>query len=488
MSIKNKFIFFLLIGFFLHFNGFAQKIKIKKGIISIDKNDVAKHEEQGSSTDIFYFLDGKEAFEVNFKSVTVSPTEVHQWLVMTSAEGVKTEIPYEVLTFSFNSKKILVHLLMEKYKIFTPEKLDAEQLTKFFSEERESLSEQYLSAGMAAAEDASKRDEVLEQYKPFVKDDGSIIFGGSFGSKIMGYVHYFKGSKQYAIKDLDGIQVAITEQPQKTAETTVYAKTYTDETFEYDRGSRTMLTPRFSRSFAQIFVDEVVSRNYSLGHDAKSHQARLHQEKVEVAKENSVNLYAVKGYVITKNGDKINGDISAVFEPLDLNPQDNNAILKSLNVIDKYGKYISITYQNDRGKTRTKEFKAKNDIEFCVIIADTKHCFKGMQTKGNAMKKLMNASNLGFNNAYFYKRIYEKNGHQLLVKPDDASIFVIKPKDQSKAFMIDERNASNLSSALADYLSACPQLSQDIENEEFNLKNEDNLKNILQEYQICHKK
>lgn len=216
---------------FLHFNGFAQKIKIKKGIISIDKNDVAKHEEQGSSTDIFYFLDGKEAFEVNFKSVTVSPTEVHQWLVMTSAEGVKTEIPYEVLTFSFNSKKILVHLLMEKYKIFTPEKLDAEQLTKFFSEERESLSEQYLSAGMAAAEDASKRDEVLEQYKPFVKDDGSIIFGGSFGSKIMGYVHYFKGSKQYAIKDLDGIQVAITEQPQKTAETTVYAKTYTDETF-----------------------------------------------------------------------------------------------------------------------------------------------------------------------------------------------------------------------------------------------------------------
>lgn len=258
--------------------------------------------------------------------------------------------------------------------------------------------------------------------------------------------------------------------------------------FEYDRGSRTMLTPRFSRSFAQIFVDEVVSRNYSLGHDAKSHQARLHQEKVEVAKENSVNLYAVKGYVITKNGDKINGDISAVFEPLDLNPQDNNAILKSLNVIDKYGKYISITYQNDRGKTRTKEFKAKNDIEFCVIIADTKHCFKGMQTKGNAMKKLMNASNLGFNNAYFYKRIYEKNGHQLLVKPDDASIFVIKPKDQSKAFMIDERNASNLSSALADYLSACPQLSQDIENEEFNLKNEDNLKNILQEYQICHKK
>lgn len=54
--------------------------------------------------------------------------------------------------------------------------------------------------------------------------------------------------------------------------------------------------------------------------------------------------------------------------------------------------------------------------------------------------------------------------------------------------MIDERNASNLSSALADYLSACPQLSQDIENEEFNLKNEDNLKNILQEYQICHKK
>ncbi|MGO1730071.1 MAG: hypothetical protein ACTHY4_10730, partial [Flavobacteriaceae bacterium] len=230
MTYKNIFIIFLIISFSVNFDGVAQKIKIKKGIISIDKNPVAKHEEQGLNTDIFYFLDGKKAFEVDFKSVTVSPTEAHQWLVMTSAEGEKTEIPYEVLTVSFNSKKILIHLLMEKYKIFTSQKLDADQLSIFFAEERESLSDQYLKAGMAAAEEAAKREEILGQYKPFVKEDGSIIFGGSFGSKIVGYVHYYKSSQQYAIKDLDGIQVAMTEKPQKMAQTTVFAKTYTDET------------------------------------------------------------------------------------------------------------------------------------------------------------------------------------------------------------------------------------------------------------------
>ena len=101
------------------------------------------------------------------------------------------------------------------------------------------------------------------------------------------------------------------------------------------------------------------------------------------------------------------------------------------------------------------------------------------------MKKLMNASNLGFNNAYFYKRIYKLNEHQLLIKPDEASTYVIKVSDQSKAFMVDDRNNSNLSSALADYLSACSQLAKDIENEEFDLKNEENLKNILEEYQAC---
>lgn len=485
MTYKNIFIIFLIISFSVNFDGVAQKIKIKKGIISIDKNPVAKHEEQGLNTDIFYFLDGKKAFEVDFKSVTVSPTEAHQWLVMTSAEGEKTEIPYEVLTVSFNSKKILIHLLMEKYKIFTSQKLDADQLSIFFAEERESLSDQYLKAGMAAAEEAAKREEILGQYKPFVKEDGSIIFGGSFGSKIVGYVHYYKSSQQYAIKDLDGIQVAMTEKPQKMAQTTVFAKTYTDETFEFDRGSSTMLKSNFSRNFAQIFVEETVGRNYRLGREAKSHKAKMHQEKIIVAKENSVNLYKIKGYVINEDGEKINGDITAIFEPLDLNPQDGNDVLKSLNVIDKYGKYMSITYLNDRGKTRTKEFKAKDDIEFCVIIADKKHCYSGMQTKGNAMKKLMNASNLGFNNAYFYKRIYKLNEHQLLIKPDEASTYVIKVSDQSKAFMVDDRNNSNLSSALADYLSACSQLAKDIENEEFDLKNEENLKNILEEYQAC---
>lgn len=487
MVIKNILIVFILIGFSFHAEGLAQKIKIKKGIVSIDKNPVAKHEEQGSNTDIFYFLDGKKAFQVDFKGITVSPTEAHQWLVMTSADGKKTEIPYEVLTVSFNSKKILVHLLMEKYKIFTPQKLDADQLNKFFAQERESLSDQYLKAGMAAAEEAAKREEVLGQYKPFVKDDGSIIFGGSFGSKIMGHVHYYTSSQQYAIKDLDGIQVAITEKPQKMAQTTVFAKTYTDETFEFDRGSSTMLKPNFSRSFAQIFVEETVGRNYRLGRDAKSHKAKMHQEKIVVAKENSVNLYKTKGYVINKDGEKINGDITAVFEPLDLNPQDGNDVLKSLNVIDKYGKYMSITYLNDRGKTRTKEFKAKDDIEFCVDIDGQMQCYIGMQTKGNMMKKLTNASNLGFNNAYFYKRIYQTDEHQLLMKPDDASTYVIKISDQSKAFMVDDRSNSSLSEALADYLTACSQLAKDIKNEEFDLKNEENLKNILQEYQACQK-
>lgn len=485
MTYKNIFIIFLIISFSVNFDGVAQKIKIKKGIISIDKNPVAKHKEQGLNTDIFYFLDGKKAFEVDFKSVTVSPTEAHQWLVMTSAEGEKTEIPYEVLTVSFNSKKILIHLLMEKYKIFTSQKLDADQLSIFFAEERESLSDQYLKAGMAAAEEAAKREEILGQYKPFVKEDGSIIFGGSFGSKIVGYVHYYKSSQQYAIKDLDGIQVAMTEKPQKMAQTTVFAKTYTDETFEFDRGSSTMLKSNFSRNFAQIFVEETVGRNYRLGREAKSHKAKMHQEKIIVAKENSVNLYKIKGYVINEDGEKINGDITAIFEPLDLNPQDGNDVLKSLNVIDKYGKYMSMTYLNDRGKTRTKEFKAKNAIEFCVDIDGQMQCYVGMQTKGNAMKKLMNASNLGFNNAYFYKRIYKLNEHQLLIKPDEASTYVIKVSDQSKAFMVDDRNNSNLSSALADYLSACSQLAKDIENEEFDLKNEENLKNILEEYQAC---
>ena len=51
--------------------------------------------------------------------------------------------------------------------------------------------------------------------------------------------------------------------------------------------------------------------------------------------------------------------------------------------------------------------------------------------------------------------------------------------------MIDSRNNEKLSEALAEYASNCATLSKDIKNNEFDLSEIVNLKQILEEYKAC---
>ena len=79
----------------------------------------------------------------------------------------------------------------------------------------------------------------------------------------------------------------------------------------------------------------------------------------------------------------------------------------------------------------------------------------GMKTKGNALKKLSNASNLGFDNSYFYEIIYEKNGHMVLSKPGEEGTYVLKFTDQKVGFMIDSRKNDKISEKLAKFVANC---------------------------------
>ena len=108
-----------------------------------------------------------------------------------------------------------------------------------------------------------------------------------------------------------------------------------------------------------------------------------------------------------------------------------------------------------------------------------------MKVKGDAMKKLSNAASLGFNNSYFYKLVYEANGNQVLIDPIKDDIFVIKLKDKKEGQMIDNRNNSKLSTQLSEYLATCKDLSKEIKDNVFDLKIQENLIKIIDEYNSC---
>ncbi|MFP4846219.1 hypothetical protein [Winogradskyella sp. PE311] len=457
---------------------FGQKIKVKKGIVTFDKIEVAKVNDDIRNMYKFSTLKGEKAFDVEFKGMSASNLEGFQWLELTSAEGKKTEVPYEVLMTSFSVTKLIIKLLSEKYELISTKGIDLAKVDAFFAIDREVLSDKYAKAVVSAKADEAERQATVGKYDPFVKDDGTILFGGSRGTKIAGRVTY--GQNSYSVIDLDGITVG-TAKGCSTC-TSVDATTYTDEEFQFDYGSRTMMTGRFSRSFAQIFVEELLGRGYQLQREAKAQKAKLHKERVKVAKENSINLYGVNGVVTDEGGKTYKGTIYAIFEKLELNPAQQQSDYAEMNSIDKFGKFVSVKYKNEKNRVRTKKFSAKNNIKFCADDEGTEKCFMGMKTKGNALMKMSNASNLGFDNSYFYEIIYENNGHMVLSKPGEESTYVLKFSDQKNGFMIDGRSNDKISAKLAKFMSNCKSLAEDIKKGEFDLSNLDNLKQIVDEY------
>lgn len=463
---------------------FGQKIKIKKGLLTFDGKSVAKVDDDTRNFYKFKTLDGKKVFDVAFKGLSASNLEGFQWLEITSADGKVTEIPYEVLMTSFNTTKLIVKLLSSKYELLDASGLKMANIDAFFAQEREKLSDKYAKAVVSAKADAAVRQKAIGNYKPFVKDNGTVVFGGSQGTKIVGKVSYNSSSSSYIATDLDGITVATASGCSTCTETKV--KTYTDEEFSYDYGSRTMMTGRFSNSQAKLFIEELVGRGYKLGREAKTKGRQLRNEKVKIAKENSVNLYGVPGTVTDKEGVVLKGTIYAVFEKLMIDESQRESGMADLDAIDNYGKTVSVKYKNEKGRTRTKRLMAKQNASFCTEIEGENTCFYGMKTKGNALKKLSNAMSLGFNNSYFYKEVKALNGHQLLIKPGNEGIYVIKFKNKEAGFMIDGRNNEKISEAFAKFLKDdCKSLSEDLSNNEFDLKNIDNLIQIIEEYDAC---
>lgn len=483
---KNLFIYFFLITFI---SVSSQDIKIKKDVILFDNKEVAILKKSGEDY-IYSSLDGKKQFTAKYRDLAESDAVLYQWLEVSNSDNSKTtEIPYEILQTSFNSSKIITRLLASKYGLIDGNGINQSKIIEFFNQERERLSEKYIKT-VTEAKDNAKNDKLVYDQKiaavrPHVKKDGTIVTGGELGTNIIGKAYHttydvFNKNDFIFIQDLDNIVVAkakITSVPTKTTEVTLF----NGETFTFN--AKRSFHPNDAFIFFKEVVEQLVARDYILGHQAKTYNANLHKEKVKVAKDKSESIYNKKGYVIDENGKKYSGIVNAEFERLDVYETGKTEVT---DAIDKYGKSVSVKYNNEKGKERISTFSAKDNTKFCVIESDgSETCYIGMKVKGDAMKKLSNAMSLGFNNAYFYKLVYEANGNQVLIDPIKEDVFVIKLKDAKEGQMIDSRKNDKLSKELSEYLGNCKSLAEEINNNVFDLKIVDNLIKIVDEYNSC---
>lgn len=468
---------------------FSQKIKTKNDKVLFDDKEVAIIKQTGDSY-LFKSLDGKSQFTANYKGLSEGTTTIYQWLDMKNADESKSsEIPYEVLMTSFNSSRIIIKLLSEKYGLITSNGIDADKVKQFFDQDREKLSLQYTQSIVAAKEEAKLNkadyDAKIGKLRPWVKKDGTIVTGGELGTNIIGRATHtaysaFNKDDFMFFTDLDGTLVAKAKITDNFVNKTTVTL-FNGDSFSFN--AKRSFGPSDAFIYFKEVVEQLVARDYVLGHQAKTYNANLHKEKVAVAKGKSASIYNQKGYVIDEKGTKLVGTINAEFEPLDVNETGKTEVFES---IDTYGKKVSVKYLNEKGNSRTSSFAAKDNITFARINADGSETrFVGTKVKGDAMKKLSNAMSLGFNNAYFYEVLFEENGNQVLIDPIKNDIFVIKLKAAAEGQMIDARNNSSLSSQLAEYLSSCKSLAQEISAGVFDLKDYENLITIVKEYNGC---
>lgn len=465
---------------------FAQKFKTKKDRVLIDEKEIAILNDKVRNQYEFLDLNNSKQFVAEYKSIAEGQTIINQWLEVTSADGkIKTEIPYEVLITSFSPTKIILHLLSVKYGLFDSNGFNQEKITEFFAAQRESISDKTLKAKIELVNDKKDKQDKISRYQPFVKNDGTIMFGGTAGTNIVGKAigssySPLSGTSTVQIYDLDNVLVA-TAKIKDNAYNQVDVDLFNDSNFTYNSEKRYSSVD--NSMFFKELVGELVYRDITLGHQAKVYNQKLLAEKVKLAKERSVNVYNVKGYAIDDKGVKYDGILTAQFEKLDVYQTGDNQVV---DAIDNYGKKVTIKYLNEKGKERLITLAAKDNTVFYIKNNDgTQTCYKGMKVKGDSMKKLSNAMSLGFNNAYFYKVIFSEKDNELLVDPVEQERFVIKLNDQSSGQMIDKRNNKNLSKELAEYLSLCKSLSDEILNEKFDLKIEENLINIIKEFNSC---
>ncbi len=485
---KNLLLLFMMLPAF----ALGQKIKTKKDKVLFDDREVCILKDVGQDYE-FYSLDGTKQFTARYNALMEDKQVTYQWLTVTSPDGSQvSEVPYEILQTSFSATNIIIRLLSQKYGLIDTNGINQQKLQEFYAVKRESLSDKYIKNAAVAKEEAKAAQAQyaakVAALRPYVKGDGTIVAGGQMGTKVLGKIvpianyKFMNNNGPITVYDLDMIQVA-SAQLVDNVDNDVNVTLFNGDKFSF-RGKR-RYTNTENTLFLQQVVEELVARDITLGHQAKTYNNRALIEKVKLAKERSGNIYNKKGYAIDEKGVKYEGLITAEFQKLDVNQTGNTQVHDQ---IDTYGKKVTIKYMNEKSRERTTSLTAADGTRFCVTNSDgSETCFIGMKVKGDAMKKLENAMSLGFNNAYFYELAYEAKGNMVLRDPIEENVYVIKLKNAKEGQMIDNRKNDKLSKELAEYLAGCSTLAKEIAGGKMDLKIEENLINIINEYNECKK-
>ncbi|MFV0541901.1 MAG: hypothetical protein ACK5MZ_11830 [Aestuariibaculum sp.] len=436
----------------------AQDYKFKKDRVLFDKTPVAKFTDN-KSVYTFESLDGSNKIKVELKKINLTSDLMKQWLVISDENSERvSQVEYKILSFSLSLKKILAELLHKEYNILTSN--GVENLDAFFEVERPNLEEEYKAQLKQYESDAIANAQAMSEINVTVNVQKKEIL--SAGEIIGTYVKPSNGAFQnvniYSLYDLDAHKIAIATLGNfsKVSVTLPYHEKEGVNEIAFKATVNYTITGLNDKDEA-TFITEVVKNlainGIALGHQITQSRQANYAAKEEVKKdylkefkENSKNVYFTKGYIVSNDDGKKDGEIQFIVEK----PENNSGIVD----LDEatIGQRVLLKYENKKGKTKFTTFKSKDEEKFCVYTEDGyERCFKGIKVKGKGVElAARSVSSLSFDTSLYYEVIKETSQIGIYKDITYNDGYIVKIEDEDKAIKLKNTTEKDLEK-LQDY-------------------------------------
>ncbi len=451
----------------------AQKIKIKRDVVRIDKQEVCKIKKVPHQFFEICTLEGKPLFQVQREVQTAVAThEGYQSLLHIRFKKPTSDTLYyakhnfEGLPFTLNSKKMFIRFLSKKMQFINEKGINYDKINEFFSKSR------------------PKNDRI---------DNAEQAYKEAYDSIIPKMGMWIEGNRIYRIKEKK-----YRKNPKDTARYMGHFRIYNDEKsgfYSYSvYDAKRMLTALHQHHYFQFFdglqlnfaldpykqpiehirkiIDRIMIAGYTL-EDMRSTKSRIirkiRKRKAEKAKETSDNIYNQEAIVYTLQGEKINEGL-LTLEFNELLPK------KSRFNIHSIGSEAMLVTTRPDSTQQTTFYKARKDA-VRIYLKATDSYYRGVRTNGLTATKFNKELMVG--------------GALELYKSMAFGYFILKKRDEDKGLIVSkgalfkEDNTTAVVEQIAAYLEDCPNIKEKLTALALDYAKESEVKKVVELYHQC---
>lgn len=409
---------------------FAQEVKIKKGIISIDKKEVAKIEKQDKSYKISSLTDDTYFFAFPLNITPNKNVRLKFWLELTGSNGNVRESEYDEIPFTFGKEKWCVEALLKSNTgLLDKDGVNSQLVKEYFQSSSRGISEQW-DAAIIEQKNEIEQEANLAQNDKLVVDSKGNISKDDIKIAVISRVVQDGVYKlyNYTVSDSKGKKIATSSfyRENDHNRSGISIKMFDGTVYPLEQVKTSMSNIDFD-DFEKRMVRKIYAKGYNLSDIAKSNKVNVDAATTTTSEEviSTNNILDIKGYVIDAKNVRLEGMITFIAEPD--NQSNNNGMVD----VSSYGTSVTIRY-DDKKKT----FKSKDGVKFCANGL----CYIGVQgSEDGGLNNSSSEFDVFGGSSKFFKVVYENVDNYVLVHNNSPKDFYLKLKKEKKAVYLGDR-------------------------------------------------